>query len=217
MEKKGLTASSCVSQGFSIMGMLIGFQCFPESQEEVGARQKKRNWIPAVWFSSSPLNPRPRWPPDTCRLVPVCCFLPRRTWDQFISSCNTFYGLHIHLCLDCIKCCKQLRSNVMLHYSDQRVLIYSSFTLINRRRFHFVKVSEQTLIRMCLCSFCFCVLIMVVAAVSVSEMMTEIIIQCRRLSERWLFYFTRLPLSFISQRTETNSIKLCSLCTIIVL
>lgn len=29
--------------GFSIIGMLIGFQCFPESEEEVGARQKKRN------------------------------------------------------------------------------------------------------------------------------------------------------------------------------
>ncbi|KAG7237240.1 hypothetical protein INR49_032573 [Caranx melampygus] len=28
---------------FSIIGMLIGYQCFPETQEEVGARQKKRN------------------------------------------------------------------------------------------------------------------------------------------------------------------------------
>lgn len=34
---------------FSIIGMLIGFQCFPETQEEVGARQKKRNWVPAIW------------------------------------------------------------------------------------------------------------------------------------------------------------------------
>ncbi|XP_077476845.1 ergosterol biosynthetic protein 28 homolog isoform X1 [Stigmatopora argus] len=28
---------------FSIIGMLIGFQCFPETPEEVGAHQKKRN------------------------------------------------------------------------------------------------------------------------------------------------------------------------------
>ncbi|CAL8272548.1 unnamed protein product [Merluccius merluccius] len=27
----------------SIVGMLIGYQCIPEAQEEVGARQKKRN------------------------------------------------------------------------------------------------------------------------------------------------------------------------------
>lgn len=40
-----LIVSSCAFQGFSIIGMLIGFQCFPESQDEVGARQKKRNWI----------------------------------------------------------------------------------------------------------------------------------------------------------------------------
>uniref|UniRef100_A0AAQ4NWC0 Ergosterol biosynthesis 28 homolog n=2 Tax=Gasterosteus aculeatus aculeatus TaxID=481459 RepID=A0AAQ4NWC0_GASAC len=29
--------------GFSIIGMLIGYHCIPESQQEVGARQKKRN------------------------------------------------------------------------------------------------------------------------------------------------------------------------------
>ncbi|XP_034051037.1 probable ergosterol biosynthetic protein 28 [Thalassophryne amazonica] len=29
--------------GFSVFGMLIGFQYFPETQEDVGARQKKRN------------------------------------------------------------------------------------------------------------------------------------------------------------------------------
>ncbi|KAM8915705.1 ergosterol biosynthetic protein 28 homolog isoform 1-T1 [Spinachia spinachia] len=29
--------------GFSIIAMLIGYQCIPESQQEVGARQKKRN------------------------------------------------------------------------------------------------------------------------------------------------------------------------------
>nr|XP_057947145.1 ergosterol biosynthetic protein 28 homolog isoform X1 [Doryrhamphus excisus] len=28
---------------FSVIAMLIGFQCFPENPEEVGARQKKRN------------------------------------------------------------------------------------------------------------------------------------------------------------------------------
>lgn len=31
------------SLGFSIVGMLIGFQCVPEPQEEVAARHKKRN------------------------------------------------------------------------------------------------------------------------------------------------------------------------------
>lgn len=44
--------------------MLIGFQCFQESQEEVGARQKKRNWNRDVGFSSGPLNPSPWWPPE---------------------------------------------------------------------------------------------------------------------------------------------------------
>lgn len=33
----------CVFLGFSIIGMLIGFQCLPDSQEDVGAQQKKRN------------------------------------------------------------------------------------------------------------------------------------------------------------------------------
>lgn len=34
----------CVFLGFSIIGMLIGFQCLPDSQEDVETRQKKRNW-----------------------------------------------------------------------------------------------------------------------------------------------------------------------------
>uniref|UniRef100_A0AAV2JCM6 Ergosterol biosynthetic protein 28 n=1 Tax=Knipowitschia caucasica TaxID=637954 RepID=A0AAV2JCM6_KNICA len=28
---------------FSIIGMLIGYQCIPETQDDIGARQKKRN------------------------------------------------------------------------------------------------------------------------------------------------------------------------------
>lgn len=33
----------CVSLGFSIIGMMVGFQCLPDSQEDVETRQKKRN------------------------------------------------------------------------------------------------------------------------------------------------------------------------------
>lgn len=50
--------------GFSILGMLIGFQCFPESEEEVGARQKKRNWKRSTRFPSGALNSCPLWPPE---------------------------------------------------------------------------------------------------------------------------------------------------------
>lgn len=50
--------------GFSVIGMLIGFQCFPESEEEVGARQKKRNWKLNAGFSSCAMNPCPLWPPE---------------------------------------------------------------------------------------------------------------------------------------------------------
>lgn len=61
---------------FSIMGMLIGFQCIPETQEEVGARQKKRNWIPAVkiFFQST---------------EPTSSVTTRHTrnWSQCASSC----------------------------------------------------------------------------------------------------------------------------------
>lgn len=39
---------------FSIVGMLIGYQCVPEHQEEVGARQKKRNWFRAAENCFSP-------------------------------------------------------------------------------------------------------------------------------------------------------------------
>lgn len=41
--------SHFVFLGFSIIGMLIGFQCLPDSQEDVGARQKKRNWDLYLW------------------------------------------------------------------------------------------------------------------------------------------------------------------------
>lgn len=50
--------------GFSILGMLIGFQCLPESEEDVGARQKKRNWKCDAGFSSGALNSSPLWPPE---------------------------------------------------------------------------------------------------------------------------------------------------------
>lgn len=39
-----ITNSHFVFLGFSIIGMLIGFQCLPDSQEDVETRQKKRNW-----------------------------------------------------------------------------------------------------------------------------------------------------------------------------
>lgn len=42
-KKESITEALCAFPGFSIIGMLIGFQCLPESQEEVGAHQKKRN------------------------------------------------------------------------------------------------------------------------------------------------------------------------------
>ncbi len=74
-----LTASSCVFLGVSVIAMLIGFQCFPESQEEVGARQKKRNWEPASTVTTSLLfyaskNIRESW----CSF----CFMPRRTSER---------------------------------------------------------------------------------------------------------------------------------------
>lgn len=40
---KSVLKGICVLPGFSIIGMLIGYHCIPESQQEVGARQKKRN------------------------------------------------------------------------------------------------------------------------------------------------------------------------------
>lgn len=43
LKNRTVRAVFCVFLGFSIMGMLIGFQCLPDSQEDVGGRQKKRN------------------------------------------------------------------------------------------------------------------------------------------------------------------------------
>lgn len=77
---------------FSVIGMLIGFQCFPETQEEVGARQKKRNWIPP----ESEFSTRHVW---TGRSVWLPALKNMRSGCQFISYCewNFLYTTFIYI------------------------------------------------------------------------------------------------------------------------